>query len=112
MSVTITVSDQVIEHLNHLHIGATSDVDSKLRSLLEAEYRRRLAQYSLTNRQLSEKYRMDFQAFERQQMTKQLGYSWEVESDAMAWETAVDGIDTVKRLMSEVEEILVSNELL
>jgi hypothetical protein len=39
---------------------------------------------------------MNFEAFERQQVTKQQGYTWEVESDAMAWETAIDGIRTMQ----------------
>jgi hypothetical protein len=34
--------------------------------------------------------------------TEQRGYTWEVESDAMAWETAVDGLRTVQRQLSDL----------
>ena len=30
-------------------------------------------------------------------MTRTKGYTWEVEFDAIAWETAVDGIDTMEQ---------------
>ena len=43
---------------------------------------------------------MSFDQFERQRITKQRGYTWEVESDAMAWETAVDGVRTVQQQLS------------
>lgn len=29
-------------------------------------------------------------------MTKQRDYAWETEADAMAWETAIDGIQTME----------------
>ena len=100
MSVTITVSSEIAQHLNGLSFGESTDVDQKLHNLLKAEYQRRLARYRLTDRQLTSKYNMDFASFEDRQMTKQLGYSWEVESDAMAWETAVDGVQTMQEQLA------------
>ncbi len=103
MNTTITVSEQVAHHLNNLAVDNADDADSKLKGLLEAEYRRRLARYTLTDQQLSNKYSMDFASFEQNQITKRRNYSWEVESDAIAWETAVDGIATVERQIAELE---------
>ncbi len=97
MSVTISVSNEVAQHLERLALGQTGDIDTKLRLLLAAEYRRRLTHCSLTERQFTQKYKMGFEAFEHQQLTKQHGYTWEVESDAIDWETAVDGIRTMQR---------------
>jgi hypothetical protein len=102
MSITITISNDVAQHLKSLSLGEVTDVNETLRGLLEAEYRRRLARYSLTDRQLTQKYDMDFETFERQQMTQQYGYTWEVESDAITWETAVDGIRTMQRQLAEL----------
>lgn len=102
MDVTITVSAEIAQHLDNLSLGQVGDVNEKLRLLLAAEYRRRLSHYHLTDRQLSQKYNMDFEAFERQQVTKQREYTWEVESDAMAWETSIDGIRTVQRQLAEL----------
>jgi len=103
MSVTITVSNEIAQHLDGLSFGESAGVDEKLHNLLKAEYQRRLARYRLTDRQLTSKYNMDFASFETQQMTKQLDYSWEVESDAMAWETAVDGIQTMQEQLRLLE---------
>ncbi len=97
MSVTITVSKKVAQHLDGLSFGQIGDVNQKLQILLEAEYRRRLTHYNLANRQLTQKYDVSFDEFERQQLTKQHNYTWDVESDAIAWETAVDGIHTMQR---------------
>ena len=82
--------------VDDLAIAQTGDVEATLQRLLVGEYQRRLARYRLTDRLLSEKYKVGFAEFEDRQMTKALGYSWEVESDAIAWETAVDGIITVQ----------------
>jgi len=102
MSVVTTLSDTVVQQLSDLSFGEASSINDKLALLLEAEYRRRLTRYSLTNQQLAQKYRMSFEDFERQRITEQRGYTWEVESDAMAWETAVDGLRTVQRQLSDL----------
>ena len=100
MSVTITVSDEVAQHLESLSFSQSGDINEKLRLLLAAEYRRRLTRYSLTDRQFTQKYQMSFEAFDRQQLTQQHGYTWEVESDAIEWETAVDGMRTMQRQLA------------
>ena len=100
MGVVTTLSDMVAQHLRDLPFGEANSINDKLTLLLEAEYRRRLARYSLTDQQLAQKYQMSFEDFERQRVTEQRGYTWEVESDAMAWETAVDGLRTVQRQLS------------
>ena len=102
MSIMITISDEIAQHLNALTLGQTSDLDEKLRMLLAAEYRRRLTHFNLTDRRLSQKDNMKFSDFEEREITKQRGYTWDVESDAIAWETAVDGIGTVQRQLAEL----------
>jgi hypothetical protein len=102
MSVETTLSDTVVQHLKDLSFGEASSINDKLTLLLEAEYRRRLTRYSLTDQQLTQKYRMSLEDFERQRITEQRGYTWEVESDAMAWETAVDGLRTLQRQLSDL----------
>ena len=97
MSVATTLSDHVVQHLNGLSFGKVNSINDKLALLLEAEYRRRLARYSVTDRQLGQKYQMSYDEFERQRVTELRGYTWEVESDAIAWETAVDGVRTVRQ---------------
>jgi len=102
MNVTITVSEEVIRRLDDLSIAQAGDVETSLQWLVISEYQRRLARYRLTDRRLSQKYGITFDEFERQQMTRQRGYTWEVESDAMAWETAIDGIRTVQKYLADL----------
>ncbi len=102
MSVTIQISDNLAQHLKQLMIGQATEIDQKLSSLLQSEYRRRLAQYHLSDRQLRKKYGMTFAEFEDQHITAQQNHTWEVESDAMAWETAIDGIETIQRQLTDL----------
>jgi hypothetical protein len=103
LNTTIVVSKETARHLESLPMGPI-DMDKKLRALLESEYRRRLSRYSLTNRILRQKYGMTYEEFEARNLVKEHGYSWEVESDAIAWETAVDGIKTMQRKLKELLE--------
>lgn len=102
MSVHLTISDRTADHLKSLSFPEDMDMDHKRRSLLEAEYRRRLARYHLTERQLSQKYGMNFETFEKEKVTEKQEYTWEVESDAIVWETAVDGIWTMGKRLREL----------
>ena len=102
MTVTIQISDTIAQHLKNLALGQATDINQKLTTLLEAEYRRRLTRYNLVDRQLRQKYSMDFDQFEAQQITAKQNYTWDVESDAMAWETAIDGIETIQRRLADL----------
>ena len=101
MYVTLTVPEEIVRHLNQLSLG--DNLNDNLKRLLRAEYRRKQARYQLTDRQLTQKYQMSFAEFEHHQLTQQHGYSWEVESDAIAWETAIDGNRTLQRQLAELE---------
>ena len=59
LNATIVVSKETARHLESLPLGP-ADLDGKLRALLEAEYRRRLSRYSLTDRVLRQKYGMTY----------------------------------------------------
>jgi hypothetical protein len=80
------------------------DLDAKVRQLLEGEYLRRLGAYRHADGVLARKYEMTFQEFTDQRVPQQRGYTWEVESDAMDWETAVDGIETLRRRLRDLQE--------
>jgi hypothetical protein len=101
MSVRLVVSEQTAHHLKNLSSDEADD-DSKLRMLLMAEYKRRLSRYSLTDRRLQEKYGVTFEEFERRNMVQDLGFEWDVESDAIEWDLAIDGIKTLSRRLTEL----------
>jgi len=77
------------------------DTDAKVRQLLRAEYLRRLGQYRRVVQSLAQKYGMSFDVFAKEHIIQQQGFSWEVESDAMDWETAVSGIKTLEARLEE-----------
>ena len=81
------------------------DLDTKVRLLLEAEYLRRLGRYRRLDRTLTQKYGMTFEEFVACRLVQQKGYTWEVETDAMDWETAVGGIRTMERKLQELREL-------
>ncbi len=81
------------------------DTDAKVRRLIEAEYLRELGRYRHTLLTLSRKYGVSFDEFIARRMTQQMNYRWEVEQDAMAWETAVGGIATMERKLQELRSI-------
>jgi hypothetical protein len=78
------------------------DIDAKVRRLLEAEYLRKMAQYERINQMLAQKYGLTFAEFVAQDIVAQRNYAWEVEQDAMQWETAVGGIATVQHRLQEI----------
>jgi hypothetical protein len=80
------------------------DVDAKIRRLLEAEYVRKMAQYQRVNETLAQKYGVTFEEFVAQDVVAQNGYTWGVEQDAMQWETAIGGIETLQRRLQEIRE--------
>ena len=80
------------------------DLDTKVRLLLEAEYLRRLGRYHHLDRTLTQRYGMSFDEFLKRRIVQQEGYTWDVEKDAMDWETAVDGMHTMERKLEELRE--------
>jgi hypothetical protein len=81
------------------------DMDAKIRALLEAEYLRRLQQGHRQDRILRSKYGMSFDDFLAQRVVAQRGYTWDVEQDAVDWETAIGGIATFKKKLHDLREL-------
>lgn len=82
------------------------DLDTKVCLLLEAEYLRRLGRYHRVDHALSRKYGMTYEEFMTGRVTQQMGYTWDVETDAMDWETAVSGIRTMERKLKQLRELV------
>ena len=86
-------------------LSADQDLDTKVRHLIEGEYLRQLARYRRVDMTLVQKYGMTFDDFVARHVTREIGYTWQVEQDAMDWETAVGGVATVERKLRELREI-------
>ncbi len=101
--IEIQLREQTKELLNDPLLDG-QDVDGKIRQLLNAEYLRQMGRYQRTDQALTQKYGMPFDDFLAQRISERQGYSWEVEKDAMDWETALGGIQTMLRKLSEIRE--------
>jgi len=98
---SIGLMEQTQQLLNST-VPGNQDIDAKVRQLIETEHLRKLAQYRRTDLALARKYGMNFEAFLGCRMPRQENYSWEVEQDAMAWESAIGGIATMERQLREL----------
>ena len=81
------------------------DLDAKVRLLLKAEYFRRLGQYRRVDHLLNQKYGLTFEEFTTRRIVQEKGYGWEVESDAVDWETAIAGIRTIERKLADLQDV-------
>lgn len=95
------ISEKIIKHFKYLGLYGAG-AEEKIRDVLESEYRRRLTRYEHTDRLFRKKYGMTFEEFERGEVVKTKGFSWEVESDSDGWEMALDGIESMKRGLKEL----------
>lgn len=83
---------------------AGESLDTKVLHLLCSEYLRHLGQYRRVDLLMQQKYRMTFDEFVSQKVVREKKYSWDVESDAMEWETAISGIKTMERKIKELRK--------
>jgi len=78
----------------------------ELKDILLREYRRRLLLYKMVDEKMQKKYNMSFEEFEKRRIVEEKGYSWEVESDAMEWEHAIEGIRYMQEKIEELKSDL------
>jgi len=64
---------------------------AEIKEALLNEYRRRVIRCKMVDETMKKKYGMTFQEFEAKNVVKEHDFSWQVESDAMEWEHAVEG---------------------
>ena len=82
------------------------DVDTKILRLLAGEYQRRLADAQAVDQRLSQKDQTTFTDFLDRRTTVQHESSWEVEKDALDWESAVATTSALPAKRKEIEELL------
>lgn len=78
--------------------------EKEIKEAVLSEYERRLVLYRLTVEQFKKKYGMNFTEFEKKNLVKEKGFSWEVEKDAMEWEHAVEGIESIQEKINKIEK--------
>jgi len=98
---TVALLERTQEFLNATVPGAR-DPNAQVHQLIEFESLRRLGRYRRTDLTLARKYEMSFAEFVARRIPRQKDYSWEVEQDAMDWETAIGGIATMERQLRQL----------
>ena len=78
--------------------------EKEIKEAVLSEYERRLVLYRLTDEQFKKKYGMNFTEFEKKNLVKEKGFSWEVEKDAMEWEHAVEGIVSLQEKINKIKK--------
>ena len=76
--------------------------EDELKGVLRREYLRKLTRYRITDNFYRDKYSMDFDRFEKENIVEKQNYGFEVESDAQEWELSIDGIKTIEKKMKEL----------
>ena len=78
--------------------------EKELKEVVLSEYERRIVLYKLTDERFKKKYGMKFPEFEKKNLVKEKGFSWEVEKDAMEWEHAVEGLASLQEKINKIEK--------
>ena len=75
--------------------------EKEIKEAVLSEYERRLVLYRLTDERFKKKYGMNITEFEKKNLVKEKGFSWEVEKDAMEREPAVEGIESLQEKINK-----------
>lgn len=75
----------------------------EIKDALLNEYRRRIIRYRMTDEMMKNKYGIAFNEFEARNVVREQNYSWHVESDAMEWEHAIEGLRYANEKLTELQ---------
>lgn len=78
---------------------------NEIKEALLNEYRRRIIRYRMVDEVMRRKYGMTFNDFESRNIVKSEGFSWQVESDAMEWEHAIEGVRYAEEKLKAIEPV-------
>ncbi|MCR4318831.1 MAG: hypothetical protein NUV74_00645 [Candidatus Brocadiaceae bacterium] len=78
--------------------------EKELKEAVLCEYERRLVLYKLTDERFKKKYEMNFTEFEKKNIVREKGFSWDVEKDAMEWEHVIEGIESFQEKIRKIKE--------
>ncbi|MDI6864491.1 hypothetical protein [Thermodesulfovibrio yellowstonii] len=79
--------------------------EKELKEMALNEYKRRIVFYRLIDEKMKKKYGMSFEEFEKKNIVKEKGFSWDVEKDAMEWEHALESLRTLTEKLRKIEKI-------
>ena len=80
------------------------DLDYKVRKILREDIKRKLTEFQLIDNRFLKKYGMTLDEFEKKNIIKEKGFSFEAESDYHEWDSAVDAIKTLKAKIEDLSK--------
>ena len=100
---TASILDRTKKLINEAPLTG-NNLDTKVLNLLRQELLRHLGQYRRLDLLMQQKYGISFNEFVSRRVVRESEYSWNVESDAMEWETAISGIKTMERKLEALKK--------
>ncbi len=78
------------------------DLDYKVRKILIEDLKRKLVEFQLVDNRFQKKYGVTLEEFEKKNIIKEKGFSFEVESDYHEWDSALDAINALKAKIEDL----------
>ncbi len=78
------------------------DLDYKVRKILIEDFKRKLVEFQLVDNRFQKKYGVTLDEFEKRNIIKEKGFSFEVESDYHEWDSALDAINALKAKIEDL----------
>ena len=88
-----TITEKTTKILNL--IIPEGDIDYKVRKILREDIKRKLAEFQIIDNRFQKKYGVTLDEFEKRNIVKEKGFSFEAESDYHEWDSAKDAIETL-----------------
>jgi superfamily II DNA or RNA helicase len=82
--------------------------EDDLKDAIKSEYKRKFTLYKITDEKFRKKYGMSFEEFDKKNIVKEKGFSWEVETDALEWEHSIEGMRYANSKLKEIETLWTS----
>lgn len=97
-----TITEKTTKILNL--VIPEGDLDYKVRKILREDIKRKLVEFQLIDNRFQKKYGVTLDEFEKRNIIKEKGFSFEVESDYHEWDSAVDAIKTLKAKIEDLSK--------
>jgi len=97
-----TITEKTTKILNL--VIPEGDIDYKVRKILREDIKRKLVEFQLIDNRFQKKYGVTLDEFEKRNIIKEKGFSFEVESDYHEWDSAVDAIKTLKTKVEDLSK--------
>ena len=97
-----TITEKTTRILNL--IIPEGDIDYKVRKILREDIKRKLAEFQIIDNRFQKKYGMTLDEFEKRNIVKEKGFSFEAESDYHEWDSAVDAEKTLRAKIEDLSQ--------